>query len=585
MGIQERIQALIASFHRNQDGAVAMLCMAGLLIIFMTAMMMYDAGEAARDKMDVQMGSDTAALSHASVKARSMNMIAYSNITKRLLYGYNTIYIAAFLALIEATSYFLYEAAKNANYAIDTIPLCVTVIGCAVPIAFAGKALSNALAGIEGVIQLVLEVIELAGVTSSRLFGIGAGDLGRSIVEVTALDYYQEYIGKMSPWWAWGEAVTRGMRNGATLVGTWPIPNGEVAKLRNKIRFAMNALNSVFSSLPSADSVIGTTSKKDELPIEQIPELIALGPFFSGIGVPRLAAHAKLCGGMLLSPEFWLMQYYLDHWEPSEGLWDNNSTLLGTRKNPRTLVTTLELLQLPVGCVVASLTLGHEVLPYNIKSSVAGAPWSGGGNTKNEWLEATSNVAFGYKRGQGRFDDDARRSKLNFMSPDYTISGGGAFFRNDGYWSVSKAELMYDTGFLGDIGAGAANTINANVPGPFGSLLNRAMGIVNDWFNQPTMWAPRWTSRSRPLALPQEDAHKDMDKMFHDSLPFMALTTPLALAYGEGGSFPTIQQMTNLDGAISGGLSFLQNFARDVLFMEMASDGYVIGKQQSGWEK
>ena len=83
----------------------------------------------------------------------------------------------------------------------------------------------------------------------------------------------------------------------------------------------------------------------------------------------------------------------------------------------------------------------------------------------------------------------------------------------------------------------------------------------------------------------ENSGNEDMDKMFHDMLPFMALTTPLALAYGDGGSFPSIDQITNLEGNINSGLSFLQNFARDVIFMEMASDGYVVGKQQGGWEK
>lgn len=587
MQLRERLRVLLERLHRQQDGAIAMACLAGLLIIFMTAMAMYDAGQAAQDKVDVQVGSDTAALSHASTKAKGMNMIAYSNITKRVLYGYNTIYTAAFLALVEATSYYIFQAAKNAKSAISSIPACITLIGCAVPITFATKAVSNALAAIEGVIQLVLELIEFIGVTGPRLFGIPTGgDVGRSIVEVTALDYYQEYTKKMNPWWSWGEAVTRGMRNGSTLVGTWPIPEGKASKLRDKIRFGMNAINSIFPSLPGADDIIGTTNKKDSLPIEQIPQAVNLGPFFSGIGIPRMAAHAKLCGGMFLTPEFWLMQYYLDHWRPSEGLWDNNDSLLGTRKKPRTLVTGLELLQLPVGCVIASLSLGHEVLPWNIKSSVSGNPISFGGDTKNEWLSASSNVAFGYRRGNGRFDDSGQRSKLAFIPKDYNLAGGGVFFRNDGYWSVSKAEIVYDAGFLTDIGANAQDSVDASaVPGIFGSLLNRALGVINDWFNEPTMWAPRWTSRMRPLALPREDAHQDMDKMFHDMLPFMALTTPLALAYGDGGSFPSIDQITNLEGNINSGLSFLQNFARDVIFMEMASDGYVVGKQQGGWEK
>lgn len=586
--MRTRLKELLSKLHHSQSGAIALLCLAGLLIIFLTAMLMYDAGEAARDKMDVQIGADTAALSSAAVKSRSMNMVAYSNITKRILYGYNTIYTAALLALIETTGYYLYEAGKNAAQAIKTAPACATVVGCAVPIGFAVVAIDNAITAVKGILQLIFELIEFSTVNGARLFGFPTGsDTWRSAKEVTALDYYQEYMVKMQPWWSWGEAVTRGMRNGATLVGTFPIPNGEASRLRNKIRFGLNALGSVFDSVPAPDDLVSTTSKTDSMPVEQIPEFMGLGPFFSGIGVPKFVAHAKMCSGVLFSPEFWLMQYYMDHWRPSEGYWDDTHKPLGAKFAPRTLITLLEIAQMPVGCVFAALTLGHEVLPYDLKASVQSSPTAlFGSTTPDNWLSATMNVAFGYKRGQGRFDDDARRSKMSFMTPDYQLAAGETLFRNDGYWAISKAEIMYDTGLVGELSSGISPS---SVPAPFGAMLSGALNVFSNWFNEPGMFAPRWTARARPLALPNEgnDGALDrMDAMFHDQLPFMALTTPLALAYGEGGDFPALDDIANLPDQANSAISFLKNFGRDIVFMEMASDGYPVGVQQSGaWEK
>ena len=581
--MREALEKLLHRLHHSQSGAVALLAMAALLIVFLTAMTMYDAGEGARDKMDVQIGADTAALSHAAVKARAMNMVAYSNITKRILYGYNTIYVAAFLALVEATGYYLFEAGKHAGEAIATVEWCLTIIGCAYPISEAVKAIDNAITAVKGIIQLILELIEFGAVTGERLFGLpipGSGEQWRSAKEVSALDLYQEYISKMSPWWGWGEGVTRGMRNGSTLVGTYPIPNGDAARLRDKIRFGINVVSSVLGTA-GADELVKTTNNKDELPIEQIPEFVKLTPFFSAVGIPKWIAHSKLCAGTLTSLEFWGMQYFFDHWRPSEGYWDDDRKPWGAFIAPKYLVTGLEIAQMPLGCVVSALTLGHEVLPYDLKAEVQSPPWAVFGNsTPENWLKATMNVSLGYRRGQGRFDNTARRSKMSFLRDDYSLGANEAFFRNDGYWALSKAEIIYEAGIIGAIAATFAGI--GNVPG-LGSILN----TLKNWANEPNMWSPRWTARSRPFALPGEadEALNDMDAMYHDMLPFMAITTPLALAYGDGGSFPSLEQITNLQGQAAGAMSFLENFAYDAFFMERAADGFTVSNQQSGWEK
>lgn len=82
-GLLQGLHQRLTAFHSNQSGAVALLCLAALLVLFMVGLTLWDAGEGARNKISAQMGADTAAYSQASVRARSMNMIAFANIGKR----------------------------------------------------------------------------------------------------------------------------------------------------------------------------------------------------------------------------------------------------------------------------------------------------------------------------------------------------------------------------------------------------------------------------------------------------------------------------------------------------------------------
>src|SRR5690554_465283 len=78
--------------HEHQRGAIAILAMAGALILLLASWIVYDAGASAQKKMDAQIAADTAALSQATVKARSMNLLAYANVTKRSVWGIHSLY-------------------------------------------------------------------------------------------------------------------------------------------------------------------------------------------------------------------------------------------------------------------------------------------------------------------------------------------------------------------------------------------------------------------------------------------------------------------------------------------------------------
>lgn len=84
---------ILQAFHRTESGAVALLCLAGTLIVFMTALVMFDSGWASQEKLRTQTSADSAAYSNAAVKARSLNSIAYMNVVKRSLIGMFEMYV------------------------------------------------------------------------------------------------------------------------------------------------------------------------------------------------------------------------------------------------------------------------------------------------------------------------------------------------------------------------------------------------------------------------------------------------------------------------------------------------------------
>jgi hypothetical protein len=80
-------------FHRNEGGAIALLALAGILITFLTALILFDAGFAVRHKFKAQISADAAAYSQAAIKARVMNDIAYVNVAKRTMLGLWGMYV------------------------------------------------------------------------------------------------------------------------------------------------------------------------------------------------------------------------------------------------------------------------------------------------------------------------------------------------------------------------------------------------------------------------------------------------------------------------------------------------------------
>ena len=82
----------LRNLHKDQQGAIALMCLASFLILSMVSYMMFDAGTLMRAKIDAKQGADTAAYSASAVQARSMNMVAFANIGKRTIMGIHNMY-------------------------------------------------------------------------------------------------------------------------------------------------------------------------------------------------------------------------------------------------------------------------------------------------------------------------------------------------------------------------------------------------------------------------------------------------------------------------------------------------------------
>ena len=197
-GLLQALYDRLHSFHHDQGGAVALLCFAALLILFMVGLVVYDGGMVARTKMDVQMAADSAAYSSAAVKARSMNIIAYGNIGKRTAAGIHNMFV------FQPLMYFIWWAGQCSRCCCGWFCGCWTAcLNCA----------GNLIAGLIPFKAL----IEFAKV-------VGRDDVERNMEQI---GNFQRDLGQYSGYWALGEAMVRGFRNEAHAVGSFPEPRNQ----------------------------------------------------------------------------------------------------------------------------------------------------------------------------------------------------------------------------------------------------------------------------------------------------------------------------------------------------------------------
>jgi len=231
-GFLAKLHERLFSFHQDQGGAVALLCFAALLILFMVGLVVYDSGLVARTKVDVQMSADTAAYSSAAVKARSMNMIAYGNIGKRTAAGIQNMFV------FQPLFYFIWWAGQCSRCCCGVFCGCWTAcFNCA----------GNLIAGLLPFKAL----IEFAKV-------LRKDDLEKNMDQIGK---FQKDLVEYSSYWALGEAMVRGFRNEAHAVGSFPEPkNQNFGKL--PVKNSNSSLGScLFPFISRSPTTLGTLAE------------------------------------------------------------------------------------------------------------------------------------------------------------------------------------------------------------------------------------------------------------------------------------------------------------------------------------
>ncbi|MFP4598518.1 MAG: Tad domain-containing protein [Persicimonas sp.] len=197
----EKLRETMLRMHRNESGAIVLLCFAGCLFLFAMALVLYDAGSLSRDKVDVQVAADTAGYSQAAAKARAMNMVAFANVGKRTISGIRNMYFYQY------PNYMSWLDGQCSKCCCGMFCGCWTeCLNCA------GNWLS---------LVPIFEGIDYIFFMLGRFVGDDLTDY------LEALDTYQEEMTEFAPYWAFGEGIVRGVRNGANVVTTYPMPDND----------------------------------------------------------------------------------------------------------------------------------------------------------------------------------------------------------------------------------------------------------------------------------------------------------------------------------------------------------------------
>lgn len=432
-----------ARMHGDEGGAILMLMLAGTLICLMVTLVLYDAGLATTDKMNSQIAADTAAFSGSVVKARSMNLISVANTNKRMIYGIETVYNAAFMAIVE--SYLIYLG--------RCLKLPPDLSAC-------GKL-------IQGSPQTGLAILEFFNFHLPM-------QLTTSRREVKLLEKYQGYLKDISPWWTWIEAALRGTANDGTFSATWP-PPGDVSEIFDKVTQVTQGVDFLFGS--SISSIIPSHSNAtDGLPIArretQSPGAGLPGPFGSVFG--GLSAAGSACLGLAFSVEHGML--FAEYMSRTGGIGDDGQTI------------GLYAASFIPSCLITWGTISSDFFDYQLSGTpMIPNPLASTSTTSDDWLQATSLTAFGYQARGGRNTTD--RERLNYMKQDYN-SATSLLMRNEGQFAMARSEIVYQTTNP------LANALGGlSFPGGFNL---RAL------VDRPEMWHPAWTAKLRPVTLPGE---------------------------------------------------------------------------------
>lgn len=554
----------VRSLDRDESGAVMMLMLVATLILMLAAWALWDSGKAASTKLELQNASDAAAISQASIKARSMNMIAYTNIGKRSIFAIHSLYISHFLAYADWTALFRTIGTKICEDGGQYLPGGDNaLIDTACHIANAGDKLAQKwemedrndfrfLSG--GSLDEELELqLDLGQILDAFLDGMDAADLLAALLkpgesafdelldqlgevlanysptnvtsfsqlkrlpwngistsyyaeDIRALDNYQRYMAGLTPWWAWTEQLVRGIRNGATTTVSYPRPMGmsdSGGELANRIAGQLGL-----------NWGVSTTRYFDTLPIQP-----GRGPN-EPTSPHTLANHIK---GQL--PDS-LFEEILNNLSGAAQFNGDGSAAFKVEHFANLLAAMLVSDYAEDGAIERVISAAFAILVVQRAHSrmmdgglaftqwlmeeklgpYTANPWVlNQYPTEGEWLTNTSNLIYAYKQRSQLFGED--RLKYGIVQQDYELSEPMSGARGPG---ALVGESVY------------------RAPGAW--ALSRSE-ISYQHTDVPDLWHPVWTARIRPVALPDEfnQARYSLRAAYHDILPTLALTSLLGI--------------------------------------------------------
>ncbi|AWV90380.1 TadE/TadG family type IV pilus assembly protein [Bradymonas sediminis] len=383
----EFIDKQLRRFHANQSGAIILLVLAALIMVFMMALVVFDAGEAGRDKIRVQQAADTAAWSESAVKARSMNMIAFSNVAKRVTIGMTSFYAALWVSFAEL----------GALTAVATVAACVLAVVsfgslatiCEKMIEFAAE-----------LVEIVLDEAQDGGTFKSSLNG------GYFKDDVIALDNYQKYMAELTPWWAFAEGIQRGIRNGAHMSASFPVPENDFPGINLPI--SINGLNMNGSGIDA------------KLPVERASE-------DDGTDI--------MCGRVGSTVD------YITHFADYE-----LQNLINSDTNWKSIIIYL----VTGGLAAAQMKMMCKSQMNNVYKE-PGRPWRiPKYDNPAEWMLNASTLTFAYRADAERMNQG--RNRLDLMGDDVKFGTlKKHIYKSGGYLAMSRSEITYQDSGMPDL--------------------------------------------------------------------------------------------------------------------------------------
>lgn len=456
----------LENFHHAQGGAIIILVLAGFLILILSSLMMFDAGRAASDKMEVQTAADTAAYSQSVIKARTMNMLTYANTAKRMIYSYVYVYWAALEGLFLGWVY----------YASQCFRIWPDLDACA--------------KWVVGLAQIIAQIIRLVSQDWSTMSG-------RSVDEVKNLDNFQHYMVNITPWWAYAENLVRGIYNGATATAAWPPPSSGLTNTMEEAYQIVDEVTEIVNDLNLGFSInfqIERTTIKDSLPVAK------------GDGV---MAHAGYCGEYFMSPEHLIAAF--DFWNSSKDYPQ------GISLESMPLVFTAASLFNPLNCMIASFFLGDAVLDYRVDTGALG--WNTS-PTPNDWMQSTSNITLAYMAGAHRKHS---RTNFNKLLGDYDHNES-KLMKSNGHWAMARSEIVYGDSYMTG-GDGFLGSLGGFVSGLSGGILAGLIGPPNMWSPRWTAKLRPMALPGETLGSTTNGSPVGLKAVFVDTLPYFAITS------------------------------------------------------------